>query len=79
MYFVYILKSLKTNRYYTGISTDIKKRLKQHNSGLVKSTKPYRPWVLIYKEEFPDRYSAYKRERQIKRFKSGEGFRKLLR
>lgn len=62
MYFVYILRSLKTNRYYIGSSSDVEKRLSMHNYGSTHSTKPYRPWVIIYTETFPTRSAAEKRE-----------------
>jgi len=45
-----------------GCTTDIDKRLKEHNSGKTKSTKPYIPWKLIYSEKFNNKMKAYKRE-----------------
>jgi putative endonuclease len=66
MFFVYILQSLEYNRFYTGVTQDLEKRIKKHNNGLSKSTKPYRPWVLIYIEKFNDKKIAYKREYYLK-------------
>lgn len=66
MYYVYILRSLKIKRCYVGVTTDIGKRLHDHNKGWTKSTKPYIPWKLIYREEFSDKYEAYKREYYLK-------------
>lgn len=66
MYRVYILKSLIKDRYYIGCTSDLEKRLKAHNSGKTKSTKPYRPWILIYAEEFDNKKDAYKREYYLK-------------
>jgi putative endonuclease len=66
MYFVYILKSIKTNRFYTGVTSDITERLKNHNKGGTRSTKPYRPWMIVYKEEYIDKSKAYKREYHLK-------------
>jgi len=60
--YVYILKSTKTKRFYIGCTTDCAKRLIEHNLGKTKSTKPYRPWKLIYTEDFKDKQTAYKRE-----------------
>jgi putative endonuclease len=65
MYYVYVLKSDAHDRIYIGFSNDVDMRLKQHNAGKTKSTKAYRPWKLIHTEEFPDRVSARKREKQI--------------
>ena len=39
MFFVYILRSKKAERYYTGHTANIDKRLREHNSGKVRSTK----------------------------------------
>ena len=61
-YFVYILKSLKTNTYYYGSAADINMRLKVHNEGKVRYTKARRPWVLHYSEEYATRSEAAKRE-----------------
>ena len=52
--------------YYIGCTTDVEKRVEEHNLGKTKSTKSYRPWHLIYKEEFFDKYKAYKREWYLK-------------
>jgi len=78
MWFVYILKSEKLGRHYIGCTANLEKRLKDHNSGRTKSTKNYAPYGLIYKEEFITRSEAYKREKQIKRYKSGAAFKKLI-
>ncbi len=54
--------------YYTGWSTDPERRAKIHNAGKgAKYTKTRRPVKLIYVEELPDKSSALKRERAIKR------------
>ena len=66
MYFVYILKSLKNNDIYIGSTENVIKRFNLHNKGKVKSTKAYRPWQLLNKEEFNSRSDAVKRERFLK-------------
>ena len=54
--------------YYTGWSTDPERRVKTHNAGRgAKYTKMRRPVKLIYVEELPDKSSALKRERAIKK------------
>ena len=78
MYFVYILKSLKVLRYYIGSSENVARRLSDHNSGKVKSTKAYKPWEVVYLEKFNIESDALKREKQIKSYKSGNAFKKLL-
>ena len=67
-YFVYILQCAD-DTYYTGIATDIKRRLDEHNGSEkgAKYTKSRRPVSLVYSESFPDRSSASKREYEIKK------------
>ncbi|MEP0862718.1 MAG: GIY-YIG nuclease family protein [Ignavibacterium sp.] len=63
MYFTYILKSLKANRFYYGHTQNLSERLNYHNIGKVKSTKAFRPWVIHYFESFETRFEAFRRER----------------
>ena len=67
-YFVYILEcSDKT--LYTGIATDVQRRLDEHNNSDkgAKYTKIRRPLKLVYSEEAENRSSASKREYEIKK------------
>ena len=65
-YFVYALKSEKDNTRYSGITSDLIKRLDAHNKGYSRYTKAHRPYQLIYFEELPDRIQAHKREKYLK-------------
>ena len=65
-YYVYVLKSMRTGRRYIGYTCNIERRLKEHNQGLSRHTKTQRPWVLIFKEECPNRLKAKQRERFLK-------------
>jgi len=67
MYFVYILYSESSIKYYVGSCEDIAIRLGQHNSGRNKSTKHGIPWEIKYIEQFENRVSAYNREMEIKK------------
>ena len=78
MYFVYIIKSLIVSRYYIGSTENVDRRLSDHNSGKVKSTKAYKPWEIVYLERFDIKSDALKREKQIKSYRSGNAFKKLL-
>jgi putative endonuclease len=78
MHKVYILKSLIKDRYYIGHSGNLEKRLIRHNKGLVKSTKAFKPWKIVYIEDKENKNEAYKRELQIKSYKRGEAFKKLI-
>ena len=66
MYYAYVLRSKKDGDFYTGITKDIERRLKEHNSGYQKSTKARRPFELILKEEFRTRIEARQREKHLK-------------
>ncbi|MFA5652402.1 MAG: GIY-YIG nuclease family protein [Candidatus Paceibacterota bacterium] len=66
MYYTYVLKSLINNNIYVGSTEDIKNRLFKHNSGKVKSTKAYKPWVLLETREFITRSEAYIHEMFLK-------------
>lgn len=70
MYYIYILLSEKTGKYYIGSTGDIDDRLYRHNSGQSKYTKSGIPWRLVYSEEYATRGEAVKRENEIKRWKS---------
>lgn len=52
MYTVYILWSKKDNRSYVGYTNNIERRLNDHNSGKVKSTKNRTPFVVIHTEQY---------------------------
>jgi len=69
MYFVYILKSPGTNKYYVSSTEDLNKKLSYHNSGKVRSTKAYKPWEIIHFEKFDAKAEALRREKQIKSYK----------
>jgi putative endonuclease len=78
MYFVYILRSVPTGRYYVGSTGDIDARLVKHNKGYSKATKPYLPWELVYVEEYTLKSDAIKREYEIKRHHSRAFIEQLI-
>lgn len=78
-YKVYILKSLVNGGYYIGCTTDLEKRIKEHNSGKTKSTKPYSPWKAIYSEDYSNKSEAYKREWHLKHPKGYLEKREIIR
>ena len=65
-YYTYILQSVKTRMYYFGVSTNVRRRFTEHNSGLSKSTAPLRPFILKRVERFENIKEAYQRERFLK-------------
>lgn len=77
-YIVYAIRSVVHNRIYVGMTNNLERRLKEHNSGQSKSTKAYSPWALIYQEECINRIEARKQEKYWKSGVSKEQL-KLLR
>ena len=69
-YFVYVLQSEIDGRLYKGQTSNIDKRIIEHNTGKTKSTKGFKPWKLVYLEIFDSRSEAVLRE---KYFKTGSG------
>jgi len=74
MYYVYVIKSQKTNKLYFGFSNNLKRRLQEHNAGKSNYTRRFRPWDLIYYEAYLIEKDARKREVFLK---SGSGKRYL--
>ena len=66
MWYTYLLKSKKDNRWYTGCTSDLRKRFKEHNNGLVQSTKGRGPFDLIYYEACLNKKDAFTREIYLK-------------
>ena len=67
MHYLYIIKSIQKEWHYIGISDNPHKRILAHNAGTTKSTKPHRPFKLIYIEECGDIKKAREREIYLKR------------
>ena len=76
MFWVYAISSLKRNYIYLGLTSDLESRIARHNKGYEKTTKPYRPFVLLFSEQVNTRTDARERE---KYWKSGIGKEKLRR
>ncbi len=67
MYYVYVLYSLKTNTLYTGYTSDLKQRFKEHNSGIGgQYTHNNKPYSLVYYEAFFAKKDAIKQEKFYK-------------
>jgi putative endonuclease len=71
-FIVYVLFSFDHDRIYIGQTSDIVKRIKEHNDSETKSTKAYRPWVLVHTEQYSTRAEAMRREKQLKSQKGRE-------
>ena len=77
-YYVYIL--LLNNRHlYTGFTTDLIRRTKEHQSGSVDSTRNYRPLELIHAERYQMESDARRREKYLKTTEGKRFLRQQLR
>ena len=77
-YSLYILQSESSGKYYVGISSNPKRRLKYHNSIEKGFTSRYRPWKIVYVKEFPSKSEATQIERKIKSWKSRKKIEKII-
>lgn len=66
MYYVYVLRSLRDNKLYSGYTADLRERLSNHNKGKVESTKRRKPFKLIYYEAYLNQQDATTREKFFK-------------
>ena len=66
MYYVYVIRSQKDKHFYVGFTSNLEKRLKTHNDGLVESTKLRKPFDVVYYEACVNKQDAIHRERYLK-------------
>ncbi|MBS1575526.1 MAG: GIY-YIG nuclease family protein [Bacteroidetes bacterium] len=78
MFIVYAISSHKRNYIYVGLTNNIERRFNQHQEGLNKTTKPYRPFILFHIESFFSRIEARKREKYLKSGAGKEYLRQVL-
>jgi len=78
MFFTYVLRSKRDNRFYIGHTNDLTERIERHNGGRVPATKHRTPLELIYSETFETRSEAANRERYLKGLKGGNQFHKIV-
>ncbi|MBU1031776.1 GIY-YIG nuclease family protein [Patescibacteria group bacterium] len=78
MFYVYVLRSLKNGRLYTGSTNNLERRLSEHNNGQSKYTGYTAPFKLIYKEKYATKSEAYRREMFLKTGKGREYLGRIL-
>ena len=76
-FYVYVLKNPE-GRLYIGFSTDLQKRVHQHQANEGGWTRGRGPWELVHYETFTNRIEAVRRERNLKRGKPNKELRSLL-
>ena len=75
----YILYSGTLDRYYIGhTSMAMEERLRRHLSAHAGWTSRAKDWRLVFREAFPDKASAMRREREVKAWKSVERIKALI-
>ena len=74
MFYIYVLQSESDDGLYIGFSTDLRRRIKEHQEGKSFATSYRKPWRLIYYEVYLEEEDALGRERYLK---SGGGLRFL--
>ncbi|GAB6271007.1 MAG: hypothetical protein STSR0003_08470 [Smithella sp.] len=82
MFYLYILQSESSGRYYIGHTNNLDRRLAEHNNPTYissKTTKRFKgPWMLVYFEKYPNRSDAMAREGQIKAWKNRKAIENLI-
>ena len=66
MFYTYVIKSINRNYIYVGLTSDVDRRFQEHNSGKNKTTKPYSPFRLLFKESYSTRVESREREKYLK-------------
>jgi putative endonuclease len=79
MWCVYIIRNDVNKRFYIGSTNNLSRRLAEHNRSKKCSITHFGKYYLIHSEEFDTIGKARARERQIKSYKGGNAFKKLLR
>jgi putative endonuclease len=79
MYYLYILQSESSGRYYVGQTVDLASRVAYHNANYSKALKNRAPWKLVYSECYRTRAEAMRRERQIKNLKDHDLIARMVR
>ena len=75
MKYVYILKSVEGDHFYSGSTDDLRNRLRSHNAGQVSHTRKFKPWRLKTYLAFSDELQAIAFEKYLKS-PSGRAFAK---
>jgi len=77
-FFVYVILSLSTGKFYIGHTNNLEDRLRRHNEGRSKYTKNRGPWKLIGFKTFQTRAEAMGFERKLKRLKREGVLKEIL-
>ncbi|GEM_PF-555815 len=83
IYFTYAIYNDARNKIYIGHTQNIESRLKRHNGVLKNKNSSFTSknkghWILVHKEEFPERKNAVRREKELKSYKGRMFIRGLI-
>ena len=79
LFYTYAIYSEAFDKIYIGYSSDVEKRVQNHNSKINRGwTSKYQPWKLVYTEKFNTKKEAMTREKQLKSANGREFIRKLI-
>ena len=76
-YYFYVLYSQKLDRYYIGHTSDVEGRLRRHNGRHKGFTTKADDWREVYWESYPTKEEAYRRELEVKKWKSRKRVQEL--
>ena len=78
MFFVYVISSQMRSYLYVGLTNNLKRRISQHQQGKERTTRPFRPFKLIYHKWCPTRQEARNREKYLKSGVGKEWIKKYI-
>ena len=76
--YVYVLRGKDEGNLYIGFTSDLKKRVLEHNRELNFSTKPFDSWQLIHYEAYLNKKDAQRREKYLKSSQGGRLLKRML-
>lgn len=77
--YVYLLHSRINGGIDIGFTHNLRKRFAEHNKGLSRFTKPYRPWELLFYKAHTEEKDARRREKYLKTTAGRQALRRILR
>ena len=78
MFTTYIIFSKNLDKYYIGHTADLQQRLVKHLANHKGFTGRTNDWVIVFQESYSTKEEAYRREREIKQWKSRKMIEKLF-
>jgi len=77
-FYTYVIFSQNTGKYYIGYTSNLEKRISEHNNGKTTYTRNKGPWVLVHSVELSSKSDAIRIEKLIKSYKGGNAFKKMI-